>query len=171
MRYLCVFIALGAMSVNVYAEGPSAVRPIDPWAGETLDRATRGSAFVRQLVAVIENENVIVHVVTAMVMPPGLGGMTQFVTAGNGYRYLRVTLLRSLDPQERATLLGHELQHACEIAASGAADHDAVRRLFEDLSGRTHGRDLLFETKAAMMAERRVLRELRGRSASVPGSR
>jgi hypothetical protein len=108
----------------------------------------------------------VVHVETTVVMPSGLGGMTRFVAASHGYRYLRITLLRGLEARERATMLGHELQHACEIAESSASDVDAVRRLFEDLSGKAHGRHVSFETRAAVLAERRVALELRSRSLS-----
>lgn len=172
MRYWCLFFALCAMSVDVYADDrPPAVRPLDAWAAESLARATGRSALVRSLIATIDSEHVVVHVETAAVMPDGLGGVTRLVGNSHGFRYLRITLLRGLEPRERATMLGHELQHACEIAASGAADQEAVRRLFENLNGLAHGHRVSFETRAAVIAERQVSLELRGSRLPVPGSR
>ena len=165
MRYLCLLIALGAMSVDVCADAlPPAVRPLDAWAAESLARATQRSALVRELLATIASGHVVVHVETAAVMPAGLGGMTRFVSTSHGFRYLRITLLRGLEPRERATMLGHELQHASEIAESSASDQDGVRRLFEDLNGVAHSHRVSFETRAAVIAERQVSLELRSRS-------
>ena len=167
MRYWCLFFALCAMSVEVYAEGREpAVRPLDAWAEESIARASGRSALVRDLIATLEENHVVVHVETSAVMPEGLGGMTRFVTASHGFRYLRITLLRRLETRERAAMLGHELQHAREIAESGADDQKAVQRLFEDLNGQAHGHRISFETKAAVIAERQVSIELRSRSVS-----
>ena len=172
MRYLCILIALSAMSLDVYAESSEpAVRPLDAWADETLARATQRSAVVRALVAEIQAANVIVHIETAQTMPNGVAGYTRFVAAGNGYRYVRVTLTRTLPPQYRAAILGHELQHVWEIAASGAADADGVRQLFERVGTRNSDRPGSFETLEAVVVERRVSKELRGPRLPVPGSR
>ena len=60
------------------------------------------------------------------VMPTDLGGTTRFMTSAGGYRYVRISLLRGLEATERAAILGHELQHACELADSTANDVQAV---------------------------------------------
>jgi hypothetical protein len=172
VKYLCILIALSAMSLDVYADNSEpAVRPLDAWAGETVTRATASSTVVRSLVAEIQAANVIVHVETAQVMPTEVAGYTRFVAAVNGYRYVRVTLARNLPPRYRAAILGHELQHVWEIAASGAADTEGVRRLFERLGSKNNSRAESFETKEAVVVERRVSKELRGPRLPVPGSR
>jgi len=57
----------------------------------------------------------------------------------------------------REAILGHELQHACEVAESGADNANAVRELFERASER-NGR--FYETRAAIEIEKHVRMEL-----------
>ena len=78
--------------------------------------------MVRTLVAQLESSNVIVHIVPSSQMPGGIGGTTQFVTSRGGYRYLRITLAADLGLRVRSAILGHELQHACEVARPTADD-------------------------------------------------
>ena len=54
-------------------------------------------------------------------------------------------------------ILGHELQHACEVAESGADNVDQVRQLFER-AGERNGS--FYETRAALDTERHVRMEL-----------
>ena len=65
----------------------------------------------------------------------------------------------------RAAILGHELQHACEVAASPADDATRIRQLFEG-EGRRHG--AYFETGAAVMVEKNIRKEL---CAAAPAAR
>jgi hypothetical protein len=136
-------------------------RPLDPIAAETLARAVEGSAKVRSLVERLEASNVIVHIVTVPRLPAGIGGMTRFVTSRGGYRYLRIDLGADQAPRVRATILGHELQHAVEVADSSAADVDSMRELFENEG---HRLGEYFETIAAIRVERDVRAELGARA-------
>jgi hypothetical protein len=61
----------------------------------------------------------------------------------------------------RSAILGHELQHACEVANSAATDEDGIRELFQQ---KGHRAGDYFETRGAVEAERRVLRELMART-------
>ena len=97
------------------------------------------------------------------VMPTDLGGTTRFMTSAGGYRYVRISLLRGLEATERAAILGHELQHACELADSTANDLEAVRRLYEGLGHRVNRSEELYETPAALLAGQRVWMEIRSR--------
>ena len=135
------------------------VRPLDAWAAESFERVSARSPHARRLINRLEASGVIVHVVTAAVMPGGVAGTTRFVARRGGYRYVRVALDRQLLPDSRAAILGHELQHALEIAISDAGDHDAVRELYERIGRRVDRREH-FETAAAALAGRRVWSEL-----------
>lgn len=97
------------------------------------------------------------HIETRTLMPTGIGGMTRFVTSRGGYRYLRITLSSELTLRVRSAILGHELQHACEVADSSAADVEGMRELFEHEGHRAGD---YFETKAAIQTERTVWAEL-----------
>jgi len=158
MRYLSIVLSLLIFPAVVRAEAKLTVRPLDPLAAETFARATEGSAKVCALVERLQSSNVIVHIETAAHLPAGIGGMTRFVTNRGGYRYLRITLGSDLTLRARAGILGHELQHAVEVADSSAGDQESIRELFEN-QGHRDGR--FFETQAALDIEKRVRMELR----------
>jgi hypothetical protein len=140
-------------------------RPVDPIAAETLDFALDRSALVRMLVDRLEASNVIVHIQSSRSLPTGISGTTRFVVSRGGYRYLRIAIAADLAKPARAAILGHELQHAVEIAASDADDVAGMRRLFEQ-----HGEQSgdFYDTRAAVQVERLVRRGQR-RSRRRPG--
>lgn len=167
MKPLVLVVSFLMCGVVCLADGPVSVgrvRALDPWAVESLRRVATRSPLARQLIHRLDRSNVIVHVVTDLGMPAHLAGTTRFVAQRAGYRYVRVTIDRQLLPDARAAILGHELQHALEIAVSDAADHDGVRRLYERIGKRVDGREH-FETVAATLAGRRVWTELHELSA------
>ena len=158
MRYLSIFMfVLVIVPSSVAADNRLTPRPLDPIAADTFARAQAQSAVVRSLVATLESSNVIVHIVSSRDLPAGVGGTTQFVVSRGGYRYVRITIAAGLSKSGRAAILGHELQHACEVAASDADDVESLKQLFEK-QGRRIGE--YFETQAAIEAERIVRSEL-----------
>jgi hypothetical protein len=161
MRYLSVF-ALLILPTVVAAGERLTPRPLDPISAEALDCALARSVVARSLVATLEASNVIVHIVSSRQMPAGIGGTTRFVGARGGYRYVRITIGTDLPKPDRIAILAHELQHACEIAASEAEDVEGLRQMFT----RAGSRDgTFFETSGAIAVERRVRLEITGRSA------
>jgi len=166
MNYWCLLIVLLANAPFVSAGSLTTPRPLDAWAGESLERGLTRSALVRELVEALEASNVVVHIETSTPMPFGIGGFTKFVTSQHGYRYVRIILARDLSPYNRAAVLGHELQHACEIARSTADTEAAVRQLFERLGHTNSKQPDYFETRAALLAGRQVAIELRRKAPS-----
>ena len=67
-------------------------------------------------------------------------------------------------------MLAHELQHARELAESGARSSAAVQALYRRIGTGSHGLDDGYETTAAIDAGRRVWNELGG-LAPVPPAR
>lgn len=158
MRYLSIFVfALLLVPTLSFAGEPLMPRPLDPIAAEAFASAQAQSAVVRSLVATLESSNVIVHIVSSRDLPLGIGGTTSFVTSRGGYRYVRITIAIDLSKSGRTAILGHELQHACEIAASTADDLESVKELFEKEGHRAGD---YFETRKALDAERLVRNEL-----------
>ena len=149
------------MAVEASAQGRMTPRPLDPLAAETFDQALAGSPLVRDLVRQLEGSNLVVHIESTRQLPTGISGTMRFVTHRGGYRYVRISLAVEVRPESRAAILGHELQHACEVAASDASDVDAVRRLYQSSGHRRFAGVDTFETRAAMMVERQVKMELR----------
>ena len=71
--------------------------------------------------------------------------------------------------EERASVLGHQLQHVLEIAQSSAWTQKDVRALYDDIGRPVPGVHDAFETVEASNAGLRVLRDLR--SAGTPARR
>jgi hypothetical protein len=166
MRYLSIVFLFLVPSI---ATGePLTPRPLDPIAAETLARALSRSAVVRSLVATLEASNVIVHVVSSLQMPTGIGGTMRFVTSRGGYRYVRITIGSDMSKDTRTAILGHELQHACEVAASEADDVEGLRQMFTR-EGSHDGH--FFETALAVEVERRVRLEMSARPGRLPSLR
>jgi hypothetical protein len=160
MRYLSAFFLLLFVPSFAAAQAKLTPRPLDPIAADTFAEALAGSEIVRSLVATLEASNVLVHIVSSRVMPSGIGGMTRFVTSRGGYRYVRITIASELPPRTRSIILGHELQHACEVANSAATDTESIRELFKQ-DGEQYGD--FYETRAAVSIERSVRLELSSR--------
>lgn len=167
MRYLSMFVVV--ILVFVFAISFAAIaaadtfspRPVDPLAAETLARGVERSATVRAMVATLEGSNVIVHIQSSRELPYGIGGWTRFITSRGGYRYVRITIAADLPLRARSIILAHELQHACEIAESGAADAEGIRELFVR-AGRRVGE--FYETRAALETERHAALEMDART-------
>ena len=157
MRYSSMFIVPVLLPVIAVADPIFSVRPLDAGASVVIVQGQRRSAVIRGLIQELERSNLIVHVQIDADMSLALAGATNFVTSRGGYRYVRVRISARLSNRARLVTLGHELQHAVEIARSDAADHDAVRRLL-DRSGYTLG-GRFYETDAARTVEQRIRME------------
>jgi hypothetical protein len=158
MRYWSIALLLWFVPSLTFADAPLTPRTLDSEAAATLALAIERSALVRGLVAEIESSNVIVHIQFAWELPGGIGGMTRFVTSRGGYRYVRIVLSNRLKGNDRVAILGHELQHAVEIALSDANDRDGIKRLLEATG--YQWAEQFFETHSAWRAEQAIRREL-----------
>jgi len=169
MRYVSMLVVGFIVVPSIALAGERLTpRPVDSLAAETFERAQARSATVRALVATIEASNVIVHIESSWTLPPGVGGVTRFVATRGGYRYVRITLSAGMPAGARSIILGHELQHACEVAESRADDVASLHQLF---SRAGHKNGDFYETAAAQRVERTVREELRAfpASSAVPG--
>jgi|SRR4051794_34097496 len=130
-------------------------------AARLLDDAARRSPTIRELIGRLAGTDVIVYV--ELTPSPQIDtARTKLVTATASARFLRIGLSTSLSAFEMAPLLGHELQHALEIAEhADVRDDAAVRELYGRI-GRGRGADR-YETDAAGKVERIVRAEMRRR--------
>ncbi len=158
--WFLVFVYL-LMAAEVSAQSRRTPPPLDPLAADTLEQAVAGSPLVRDLIRQLEESDLIVHIVSSRQLPMGVGGTMRFVTSRGGHRYVRISLAIDIRSEARAAILGHELQHACEVAASDAHDHAAVRRLYQASGHQLISGSDFFETRAARLVERQVRSELR----------
>ncbi|MEZ5287141.1 MAG: hypothetical protein R2712_20535 [Vicinamibacterales bacterium] len=109
----------------------------------------------------LDGSDVIVHVVTVTSLPSGINGRTRLAVTDTGQRYVRVELAFRLSWLSRIATLGHELQHACELADSPAMSVDDVRALFMHIGERVPDLDNAFDTRQAIDAGLRVWSDLR----------
>jgi hypothetical protein len=134
-------------------------RPTDIAAVETFDRALACCPTIRALARDVEASDLIVYVETGFVQQPAMA-RTVLMGAGTNTRYVRVTLHRLTSPDNLIELLGHELQHAVEIArAPEVRDTDAMLALYKRIG--FHRRTAThFETMAARQIATRVRAEV-----------
>lgn len=93
--------------------------------------------------------------------------MLRFVTHAGGFRYLRITLGVNLPHDTAVTLLGHELQHALEVADDASVVDDVTFEALYHRIGDTCREAALvraYDTSGARSAERRIREELRASS-------
>ena len=128
---------------------------------KVLEDAAKQSPTVRSLIDRLAATDVIVYIEFTPA-PQVTLARTKLVTATASVRFLRIGIHRAVLPPDLIPLIGHELQHALEIAQhADVRDEEGIRRLYA-LIGHQHGIDR-YETDAARKIERVVREELRRR--------
>ncbi len=165
-RALCMcalLIIIGAVRAHADMVTPR-VRPVGSRMVELLARGYAASHTLAMLVDALERTNVIVHIEERWLLDGRPTGTTQFVTAAGGARYLRISLDPRMHDDVATALLGHELQHAVEIAeASWVVDHETLARLYTHIGDESHSgtRSGNVDTMRARETARHVLNEVR----------
>jgi hypothetical protein len=141
------------------------VRPESLEARALLDELTARSATARALVDEIDRSTVVVYVRHRMFTSTAFTGRLGLVSSKSEMRYLVVELA---DGQSRVGVLvtlGHELQHAVEVArAPTVVSAPTLAAHYARIGLRTSGpsEPLMFETQAALDVSSIVRRELLG---------
>ena len=138
------------------------VRVTDARLQSMLAEGLNRSKTFASLVTSLNRTDVIVYIESVMVLPKNtIGRLTMMPRAGQ-FRYLRIQIRTDLTRRESISLIGHELQHALEIAdALEVRDSNSLVRLYERI-GHESGGDHAYDTDAAQDTGRIVSRELRG---------
>jgi hypothetical protein len=162
---LCAVTSATADSLIEVLPKPPQVRTTDHRINAAVERGLRDSPTFRGLVDRINASNVVVYVTAdAGAMPQGLDGQLTFVSSAGGFRYVLVRVKTALAAARLVSLLGHELQHAREIADSEAiVDAPSMAREYTARLGyctRRRAAGNMFDSRAAVQAGERVLREL-----------
>lgn len=148
---------------------PSGVRSTVTWVLDLLREGEATSATFRTVVTALGRTDAIVYV------EPGICAFGRFhaclpaaVSTSGGVRYLRVLFEPARAPRPQLiALIGHELQHALEVATvPGVRSSDGIRRLFGRVGQSVEcpkGMVDCFETTAARDVGDRILAELEKR--------
>jgi hypothetical protein len=136
------------------------VRALDPRVREWIRIGGSHSPTFRALLDRLTASDVIVYLEIVDQISSGADGHTIFVAGAERVRYLRIQLTGRARPVESVALLGHELQHAVEVA-----DAPCVRNPegFAALYRRDENGSRQLDSVAARAAGRRITDELASR--------
>jgi hypothetical protein len=174
MRQLITFIALlslaapvGAnvtpVSTPVAADRSPRVRAGDSRAAVLLTKGLERSPTLRRLVEELEQRDVIIYIEMQPALRKRLAGKLTWITATPAHRYVRVSINPELSGEMAIATLGHELQHALEVA--NAPEIVCARSLekYYAAHGDMNQSELNgWDTEAARAAGEKVRRELAG---------
>jgi hypothetical protein len=153
--------ALAPFTESAVLESPTRhVRAADPALRTLLRRGYRESPSFAALITALQYSDLYVYIEEVPRLPHALDARLLMVPSGPDQRYVRVQIGVRVGAEEMIGLLGHELQHAVEVA--GAAEVRSERDL-ATLYTRigTRGGPHMFDTAAARDMGRVVRRELR----------
>ncbi len=118
-----VIVPLATTSPRAATERPTLrwthTRPLSAVARHVVAEGAAASPSLRALLDELEGTNVVVYVSTPMSgFNEDFHGALTFVTSVAGTRYLHASVDLWTTPDDRIVLLGHELRHAIEVAAT-----------------------------------------------------
>ncbi len=138
------------------------LRLTDPRLHTVVEAGRRQSPSFRALVDHLEDTDVVVYVQCAF-LRTGLAGELQFLTTAAKLRYVLVRIGWDLPLPRKIAILGHELQHALEVARSPDVVSAATLAAAYERFGftRNRGSDRAdFDSAAAIDAGTTIWREL-----------
>ena len=166
----CTFCLLFTIAIPTHsalaqdAAGSPRVRGVDAAASALIRDLTTRSVTGRDLVDQLERSDLVVYVRRRLFTTTMLTGRIGFVAGDCSRRVVAIEIASPRNYVEELSSLGHELQHAVEIAAAPAAcDATSLAALdsrIGDPVERRAGRADSFETQAAAETSIRVRREL-----------
>lgn len=135
------------------------VRALDPVLEAILASGVERSATVGALLAALQDSDVIVQIVSSSAMPLSTPARLRLVPKTGEFRFLRIDVRLEGSEDDLIMILGHELQHALEIAsAPEVRDDRALIRLYERIGHRDG--EYQFDSEAAHATSRQIRREL-----------
>ncbi len=134
------------------------VRAGDQKAAALLRLGVTASPTFRLLLDTLEHSDLIVYVETG---PMSLPGQLQLAAVASGCRYVRVSVRVPARDWDLIAWLGHELQHAVELAgAPEVVDQGSLTRFYERIGSARRATDTL-ETGKAQETWRKILDEVK----------
>ncbi len=160
---LLVFALVLAAIAPARANDFPRLRTVDRNVSALLQEGLANSPSLRALVDRLAGGDVVVYLKCER-LPPYLDGRLTFVSAAGGFRYVLVLLASDRPPQRKIAALGHELQHAVEIAERPAiVDQASLARAYAEFGFERRPAVwgvTAFDTVAAMDAGEQIRREI-----------
>jgi hypothetical protein len=180
MHTLFIMLALSIAVAPTMAAEPSGpttktitrsprVRAGDARSGVLLTEGLERSETIRTLVTQLQRRDVIVYIEMQPALKKRLAGTLTWVGATPTHRYVRISLSPDLGTEIAIATLGHELQHALEVANAAEIVSDRTLERFYRAHGDSNRAQANgWDTEAARVAGDVVRRELaNSRSARV----
>lgn len=140
------------------------VRALEKSMIEKLQEGYRRSPAFRQVVLALEQSDVIVYITPGVCDVGRIAGcLLRFVKVSGNARYLRIVVGGALSRERAISVVGHELQHAREVAdVEAVTDAMSMVSLFRRIGiHECRGvRGECYETKAALDVEDAILKDL-----------
>jgi len=152
--------AAAPLTESAVLESPTRhIRTADASMKSLLKRGFRKSPAFATLVRRLQHSDVIVYVEEVPRLPSALEGRLVMLPVAHGQRYVRIQIALRGAPEDWMSVLGHELQHAVEVAeAADVRDQAGMIRLYERIGLR--GGEHVYDTDAAREMGRTVRREI-----------
>jgi hypothetical protein len=153
-------LALAPLDASTALDSPHRhVRSQDKTVRHLLKHGFTHSMTFRNLIARLERTDVIVYVQEVARLPGAIDGRMMMLPLAHGQRYIRIEVVTHGAVDDDTALIGHELQHAIEVAEdAGVHDQATLSALYERIG--THGGHHVYDTLAAREVGRTVRREL-----------
>ncbi len=152
---------VGSARADDIADMPH-LRPLDNGLHQLVEMGIRNSPSFRALVNRLSTSDVVVYIRCGRRLRAGLSGQLTFLGTSAGIRYVVVAIQPDDLPERKIATLGHELQHAVEVADTPSiVDTPSLGVAYSRMgrSGRT-GMGTSFDTTAAIDTGAQVWREI-----------
>lgn len=162
--FFAVFVFIPSAPVHAadISSLDSHVRKTDRDIRSAIQQGMSGSPLFRWLMARLDQSDVIVYVQWSRELPSTVNGHLKFIGSSAGSRYVVINLAwNRLGPRVLATL-GHELQHALEVAEHPEiVDQASMRQAYGRFGEASRdGTTISYDTPAAIEAGERVWSEV-----------
>jgi hypothetical protein len=147
------------------ADPVSRLRPASAFVAGVIEEGLCRSATIRSMVATLQTSDVIVYVEMKRLSDRRVAAGLEYVGATTTDRILRVVLGFPLDRTTRIAMLGHELQHASEVAGAPEIRSQKALEGYYRAHGVPGASEWTYETAAAHRTESRVRQEVNAFSA------
>ncbi len=161
-----VTLGAGVAARDRTISGPH-VRALSQDSAIVLASAQQKSATVRDLLDKIQASDLVVYVNVAALPADSPESGLSFISTSKMARFVLVTISSRAAADRRVELLGHELQHAVEVAGQEwVADNARLKSLMTVIGWRDENKARGYETTAANNVENQVRRDVRAAGVS-----